>query len=119
MVQKLVQTGNLYLYLRRNTYYFHVSIPEYLHAICPELLRELKRSLRTDSLTDALAMLSDKLPLIRLLRNYKDAETIKSIYKRLSDFSKQIASWVNLKLSSYNLTANHTQQPSLSLSRKK
>mgnify|MGYP003642238773 CR=1 FL=1 len=61
MVQELVQTGNPYVYLRRKTYYFRVLIPQHLRELCPSLPREIKRSLRTDSLTDALAMVSDKI----------------------------------------------------------
>jgi integrase len=99
MVQELVQTGNNYVYLRRKTYYFRVVIPPHLRKLCPSLPLEIKRSLRTDSLTDALAMVGDKLPLIRLLRSCTSADLILKLYQKLSDFSNEIAGWVGSKLS--------------------
>lgn len=101
MVQELVQSGNPYVYLRRKTYYFRVLIPQHLRELCPSLPREIKRSLRTDSLTDALAMVSDKIPLIRLLRSTDNADTLLAICQRLSDFSKQVSQWVKSKLNVY------------------
>lgn len=101
MVQELVQSGNPYVYLRRKTYYFRVLIPQHLRELCPSLPREIKRSLRTDSLTDALAMVSDKIPLIRLLRCADNADTLLAICQRLSDFTKQVSQWVKSKLNSY------------------
>src|SRR5690606_27147543 len=76
-------------------------IPQHLRELCPSLPREIKRSLRTDSLTDALAMVSDKIPLIRLLRSTDNADTLLAICQRLSDFSKQVSQWVKSKLKSY------------------
>ena len=70
------RSGNTYVYLRRKTYYFRFLIPQHLRELCPSLPREIKRSLRTDSLTDALAMVSDKIPLIRLLRSTDNASFV-------------------------------------------
>jgi integrase len=99
MVQELVQTGNPYVYLRRKTYYFRVVIPPHLRELCPSLPLEIKRSLRTDSLTDALAMVGDKLPLIRLLHSCTSVDLILNLYQKLSDFSNEIVRWVESKLS--------------------
>tara|TARA_R110002050_G_scaffold57423_2_gene128841 strand:+ start:60 stop:1355 length:1296 start_codon:yes stop_codon:yes gene_type:complete len=98
MVQELVQTGNPYVYLRRKTYYFRVVIPPHLRELCPSLPREIKRSLRTDSLTDALAMVGDKLPLIRLLRSCSSSDLMLKLYNKLSDFSTEIFGWFKSKL---------------------
>lgn len=102
MVQELVQTHYPYVYLRRKTYYFRVVIPPYLRQQFPDLPTEIKRSLRTDSLTDAIAMVSDKLPLIRLLKSRSDGESLLEICRKLSDFSREVAGWVNAKLNSHN-----------------
>lgn len=102
MVQELVQTHYPYLYLRRKTYYFRLVIPQHLRQLSPELPREIKRSLRTDSLTDAIAMVSDKLPLIRLLKSCSSEKPLIEIFQKLADFSRDIAAWVKTKLSIYN-----------------
>lgn len=99
MVQELVQTGNPYVYLRCKTYYFRVVIPPHLRKLCPSLPREIKRSLRTDSLTDALAMVGDKLPLIRLLRSCTTVDLVLSLYQKLSDFHNEVTGWIKSKLS--------------------
>lgn len=102
MVQELVQTHYPYVYLRRKTYYFRVVIPPYLRQQFPDLPTEIKRSLRTDSLTDAIAMVSDKLPLIRLLKSCSSGESLLEICRKLSDFSREVAGWVKAKLNAYN-----------------
>lgn len=111
MVQELVQTGNPYVYLRRKTYYFRVTIPPHLRMLSPEIPREIKRSLRTDSLTDALAMVADKLPLLRLLRACSEPDALLKICQKLSDFSKEVAGWVRSKLQGYSTTSQHLQNP--------
>ncbi|WP_420890923.1 tyrosine-type recombinase/integrase [Marinobacter suaedae] len=98
MVQELVQTEFPYVYLRRKTYYFRFVIPPRIRQLCPSLPREVKRSLRTDSLTDAWSMVSDKLPLIRLLRLCNSAEVARDLCQRLSDFACQIGEWVRAKV---------------------
>jgi integrase len=46
-------------------------------------------------------MVSDKIPLIRLLRSTDNAVTLWAICQRLSDFSKQVSQWVKSKLNGY------------------
>lgn len=104
MVHELVQTHYSYVYLRHKTYYFRVVIPPHLRELCPDLPREIKRSLRTDSLTDAIAMVSVKLPLIRLLKSCRSEKLIRDIYRKLASFSKEIAGWVSEKLKTYELS---------------
>lgn len=111
MVQELVQTGNPYVYLRRKTYYFRVTIPPHLRALSPTIPREIKRSLHTDSLTDALSMVAGKLPLIRLLRCCGTADALLKICQKLSDFSNEITAWVRSRLKSYKLTNHHPDNP--------
>lgn len=98
MVQELVQTQYPYVYLRRRTYYFRLVIPPRVRQLCPSLPREIKRSLRTDSLTDALAMVGDKLPLIRLLKACDSRDMAEDLWRRLSDFGRAIGGWVRSKL---------------------
>ncbi|WP_369832129.1 DUF6538 domain-containing protein [Motiliproteus sp. MSK22-1] len=43
--------------LRGRTYYFRYSIPLEARRVCPLLPIEVKRSLRTDSLSEALALI--------------------------------------------------------------
>ncbi len=113
MVQELVQTGNPYVYLRRKTYYFRVVIPPHLRALCPSLPLEIKRSLRTDSLSEALAMVGDKLPLIRLLRSLTSVDLVLSLYQKLADFSNDIAVWIKSKLSVNESSGGHSAAQSV------
>lgn len=94
MVQKLVQRKHSYLLLRGNTFYFRYAYPHHLRALCPWLPAEVKRSLRTDSYTDALAMVNAKLPIIKLLRVCVDQSKVKELCALLCDFSSQFSDWV-------------------------
>ena len=83
MVQKLVQN---YLFQRGNIFYFRYVLPQYIRELCPQLPTEIKRSLRTDSHTTALALVSAKLPLIRILRDCVGRESVEGVLRDISDF---------------------------------
>ena len=98
MAQKLVQNACSYLFLRGRTYYFRFALPIPLRRKFPSLPAEVKRSLRTDSYSDALALISKKLTLIRLIQRSTDLKSVKSLIDRLVDFSQEFQVWVSERL---------------------
>jgi len=84
VVQALVQT---HLYLRGDTYYFRYVLPDHVQDRCSNLPTEIKRSLRTDSYSAALALVSTKLPLIKLFRDCKHRPSIENLFNEIADFS--------------------------------
>jgi len=97
MVHKLVQSDHPFVFLRGRTFYFRYALPLHIRKLCPRLPAELKRSLRTDSFSDAIAMVNAKLPFIKILKVCTDEKKIGEIYGLLSDFSHQLADWVKSK----------------------
>ncbi len=89
MMQKLVRNRKSYLLLRGQTYYFRYSIPSQARMLCPSLPVEVKRSLRTDSHSEAVALISPKLELIKLLQHCTDPVLLKSLMECLLDFSAE------------------------------
>ena len=84
MVHKLVHN---HLVLRGNTFYFRFRIPAHLQDLCSSLPTEIKRSLRTDSYSAALALVSTKLPSIKLIRECKHKPCIEKLFNDIADFS--------------------------------
>ncbi|MBR9867873.1 MAG: hypothetical protein GYB20_14775 [Oceanospirillales bacterium] len=95
MLHKLVQKHHPFVVLRGNTYYFRYALPLHLRKLGPTLPAEVKRSLSTDSFTEAVSMVGAKFPLIKLLRRCQDASVIQSLLGRLVDFSAQLKDWVD------------------------
>ncbi len=94
MVQRLVQNQKSYLLLRGTTYYFRFAIPTHIRRLCPSLPVEVKRSLKTDSLSEALSLISQKITLIKLLQRCADSALVRRLVERLEDFSQEQAAWV-------------------------
>jgi integrase len=84
MVHKLVHN---HLVHRGDTYYFRFRIPAHTKALGLNLPREIKRSLRTDSYSIALALVCEKLPLIKLIRECHNPANIELLIGQISDFS--------------------------------
>lgn len=99
MVHKLVQSRHPFVVRRGNTYYFRYAIPTHIRKLCPALPAEIKRSLRTDSLSDAVYLVSHKIPLIKTLRRCHDVSVIERLCRQLVDFTEQVKGWVNKQLS--------------------
>lgn len=98
MVRKLVHNRHPFIVLRGNTYYFRFTLPSYLRRLCPSLPREAKRSLYTDSISEAVYLISQKLPLIKLLKMCIDDDEAKLLWGRLVDFSEVLGVSVGKKL---------------------
>lgn len=82
MVQTVVQK---YLVLRGNVYHFRYALPQDIRQVYPHLPREIKRSLQTDSLSEASALVADKLVVIQAVKNYHNSlETRLSLIESLS-----------------------------------
>lgn len=92
MVQKLVRNPKYYLLLRGRTYYFRYTIPTEVRSLCPNLPIEVKRSLRTDSYTEALTLIAQKLKLIKVLQKMINPQVILKLLSQTLDFSKAL-SW--------------------------
>ena len=91
-----------YVVLRKQTYYFRMRLPAHLRLLLPSLPAEFKRSLSTDSLKEAVALVAKKVPLIRLLRNCHDVEQIRELCRKLFDFTAEMVSRVREKLKWFN-----------------
>ncbi|WP_198939320.1 DUF6538 domain-containing protein [Motiliproteus sp. MSK22-1] len=112
MLQKLVRNRKSYLLLRGRTYYFRYSIPLEARRLCPLLPIEVKRSLRTDSLSEALALISQKLQLIKLLQRCVDPKLLPRLLTRLLDFSEEFEDWVVAKVSKLQERPQAVSEPS-------
>ncbi len=93
MVHRLVQSRHPFVVLRGRTYYFRYAFPLHLRELCPWLPAEVKRSLRTDSFSDAVALVETRLPIIKLLKQSRDIALVEPLYHRLVDFSSQVGQW--------------------------
>jgi len=87
MVQTMVQSHQRYLLRRGNTYYFRFVLPRHVRQLRPSAPREIKRSLGTDSFATAIYFISEKLPLVRLIKHCRDVLQLKSLLDELADFS--------------------------------
>lgn len=75
-----------YLILRNKTYHFRYKIPERFRAYYPK--SEIKRSLKTDSFSAAMALIARKIPQINALNFiYKVTDEAISLLNTLADFS--------------------------------
>ncbi len=110
MAQKLVQNRSSYLLMRGRTYYFRFVLPLPIRRLFPALPAEVKRSLRTDSYSDALALVSKKIPLIRLIQRCDDGQVIKDLLEHLCDFTQEVRLWVSDRLNT--LQAQAVEKPS-------
>ncbi len=87
MVHKLVQKKHPYLLLRGNTYYFRFATPLHVIKLYPSFPKEVKRSLRTDSYSQAASLVSQKLHTIKLIALCVDVDLLHELYGNLKDFS--------------------------------
>jgi integrase len=82
-------THTKHLQLRHNTYYFRFKIPANLNSLTSKL--EIVRSLKTDSLTKACAILSSKFPLLQRLKHMTQTQItrneLQELFDELTDFS--------------------------------
>ena len=113
MVQKLVRNRKQYLLLRCRTYYFRYTIPTEVRRLCLDLPIEVKRSLRTDSYTDALALIAQKLHLIKVIQKTTNPKVILKLLKQLLDFSKEFSAWAKDQFAGISLrpSVNTKSQP--------
>jgi len=98
MVQNLVQKAHPYVLLRGNTYYFRFATPQHVRKLLPSFPKEIKRSLRTDSYSQAVSLIGQKLSIIKLIYMCTDEVLLDGLYCRLKDFSEQFRGIVELGL---------------------
>lgn len=87
MVHKLVQRKHPYILLRGNTYYFRFATPQHVIKLYPSFPKEIKRSLRTDSYSQAASLVSQKLHIVRLITLCVEVALLGELYVKLKDFS--------------------------------
>ena len=102
MVRTLVQS---HLVQRGDTYYFRYTLPAHIREQCSSLPTEIKRSLRTDSYSVALDLVSEKLPLIKLIRNCRHAASIEKLFHDISDFTSNPIVEISQPLVNHKLIA--------------
>lgn len=88
LVQRLVQSRHPYVTARGNVFWFRFALPRHVRQLCPQLPREIKRTLRTDSFPEALYLVNQKTDLIRCLKRSRCKLTLERLYARLRDFSE-------------------------------
>lgn len=88
MVQRLVQSGHPYVVLRGSVYCFRFALPRHVIRLCPDLPREIKRTLRTASYPEAIYLASQKTPLIQKVFLSRNPSTLRSICGQLGDFEQ-------------------------------
>ncbi|MFT7413419.1 MAG: hypothetical protein ACI9FO_000063 [Methylophagaceae bacterium] len=86
VVRTLVRS---HLVRRGDIYYFRYTLPDHIHGLCSNLPTEIKRSLRTDSYSAALALVYSKRPLIKLIRDCKHRPSIEKLFHEISNFTQQ------------------------------
>ena len=84
LVQRPVQSRHPYVALRGGVYCFRFALPRHVRRLCPELPREIKRTLRTDSYPEALYLVDQKSELIRRIKQSK--ATLQRLCGQLGDF---------------------------------
>lgn len=72
MVQRLVQSRDPFVFQRGNTYYFRYVLPLHLRKLCSSLPAELKSSVHTDSCSEAVRMITQKVPIVKMLKRCQD-----------------------------------------------
>lgn len=87
MVQRLVQRNHPYLLLRGNTYYFRFATPLHITKLFPAFPKEVKRSLRTDSYSQAVASISHKITTIKMIAVCVNIDLLNELYAKLTNFS--------------------------------
>jgi integrase len=85
VVQGIVQNPPLYLVERAGTFHLRVAIPPRVRKLNPQLPREAKRSLRTDSKRQAVAWVARQIEIIHALQNTEDSEDAWALYQLLTN----------------------------------
>ena len=89
LVRKLVQSCHPYIFLRGNVYSFRFALPRHVRKLCPELPNEIKRTLKTDSFTDAVVQVNGKTDLIVRIKQSRDREVLRRLCGSLASFEDQ------------------------------
>jgi len=71
----------------------------------------VKRSLRTDSYTDALALIAQKLHLIKVIQKTTNPKVILKLIAQLLDFSKEFSVWAKDQLAGISLRPSVNSKP--------
>jgi len=118
MVHRQVHNRYPFIVLRGRTYYFRFAFPLHLRKLCPWLPVEVKRSLRTASFSEAVALVEAKLPLINLLKRCRDSDQVEPLFTRLTDFTEQFSEWVSKQYEVLSVLLKQSDSNSQSSKRK-
>lgn len=88
-VRKLVQSCHPYISRRGNNYCFRFALPRHVRQLCPELPTEIKRTLKTDSFSEAVFQVNGKTDLIVRIKRSRDRGTLKRLCGSLASFNDE------------------------------
>lgn len=88
-VRKLVQSYHPYISRRGNNYCFRFALPRHVRQLCPELPTEIKRTLKTDSFSEAVVQVNGKSELIVRIKQSRDRVTLKRLCGSLASFDHE------------------------------
>lgn len=88
-VRKLVQRCHPYISRRGNNYCFRFALPRHVRQLCPELPSEIKRTLKTDSFSEAVVQVNGKTELIVRIKQSRDKGTLKRLCGSLASFDDE------------------------------
>ncbi|AHK17757.1 tyrosine-type recombinase/integrase [Thalassolituus oleivorans] len=89
MVQKLVQRPNRYLIQRAGNYYMRIVVPPRIRLLNPQIPREVKKSLKTDSKRQAIALVASRDTLIQRFQSSQDPDQALGLYQALVAFDDE------------------------------
>ena len=88
-VRKLVQSCHPYISRRGNGYCFRFVLPRHVRQLCPELPTEIKRTLKTDSFSEAVVQVNGKTDLIVRIKQSRDSGTLTRLCASLASFDDE------------------------------
>lgn len=110
LVQRSVYVKSTYLVRRGGSFSFRFVLPRHVREICPDLPREVKRSLKTDSFPEALYLVSKKADLIRAVKRSRSPSALKRLVDALTVFDAQYDEVLQRTLSSQQRAAEGLQE---------
>lgn len=90
--------STLSLLLRGNAYYFRFATPLHITKLFPEFPKEVKRSLRTDSYSQAVTYISHKFTTIKMITLCVNIDLLHELYVKLNNFSELFEGVVSVEV---------------------
>ena len=98
LAQRLVQTTQSYLYQRGSKYYFRYITPDEHRIKCSWIPKEIRRSLKTNSIDTAVYQIRRRQENIELLRLASSEVELSRLYQALLDGVEINRQWLQMTL---------------------